>query len=109
MSNGESGFIHVVKNEYALFTYRFVTAACCLLMSWWVFDLKSATQDMRKDFNASLIMNEARISKLEGAVSVIDSSVRMQSRLLETHENVIQSIWSRIIDLNARSNQKGNP
>ncbi len=98
-NGSKSTLIKAVTNEWALFTYRFTTAACALLMTWWVSDLKTATQEMRKDFNASLIANEARIAKLEGQMSVFDTALRMQTRNLETHETTIQSLWSRIYDL----------
>ncbi len=96
----ESSFIHVVKNEYALFAYRFVTGGCALLMTWWVLDLKNATYDIRKDFNASLVANEVRLGKLEGAVSVIDNAIRMQSRSIENNQAGIQQLWNKIYEMN---------
>ncbi len=101
-SGHKSTLIKAVTNEWALLAYRFTTGGCALLMTWWVLDLKMATQDMRKDFNASLIANEARISRLEGQMSVFDNSLRMQTRSFEAHETTLQNLWSRIYDLNAR-------
>jgi hypothetical protein len=96
------GFINAVTNEYALFMYRFVTGACALLMTWWVFDLKIATQDVRRDLNAYQLLQESRISSVEGKISVIDNAIRMQSKNIETHETALQSLWSRIFDMNSR-------
>lgn len=96
----ESSFIHVVKNEYALFAYRFVTGGCALLMTYWVLDLKNATYDIRKDFNASLVANEVRLGKLEGTVSVMDSAIRMQSRSIESNQTNVQQLWNRLYDMN---------
>lgn len=96
----ESSFINAAKNEYVLLLYRAVTAGCCLFMTWWIMDLKNATQEMRKDFNISLIMNEARIAKLEGKVDVIDVAVRMQSRSIESNQTTLQSLWNRMYELN---------
>ena len=92
--------IRVATNEYALLLYRFVTGGCALLMTWWVMDLKMATQDMRRDFNASLVANEARLGKLEGTVGVIDNAIRMQSRSIEVNQTGIQQLWNRLYDLN---------
>jgi hypothetical protein len=92
--------IRAVTNEYALLLYRFVTGGCALLMTWWVLDLKNATFDIRKDFNASLVANEARLGKLEGAVSVMDNAIRMQSRTIETNQTSIQQLWNRMYEFN---------
>ena len=102
MPDSQNALIKVATNEWALFAYRFTTGACALLMTWWVLDLKTATQEMRKDFNASLIANEARISKVEGQMSVIDNAIRMQTKNIETHETTIQMLWSRIFEMNTR-------
>lgn len=99
------GFISAVTNEYSLFAYRFITGGCALLMTWWILDLKIATQEVRRDFVAYQLLQEARISSLEGKVSVIDGAIRMQSRNIETQENAIQTLWSRIYDLNQRAFQ----
>jgi hypothetical protein len=96
------GFINAVTNEYALFLYRFITGGCALLMTWWVLDLKIATQDVRRDLNAYQLLQEARISNVEGKVSVIDNAIRMQSKNLESHETTLQAIWSRLFDMNSR-------
>lgn len=96
------GFINAVTNEYALFLYRAITGGCAMLMTWWVLDLKNATYDLRRDFNASLLASEARISKVEGKVEVIDGAVRMQSRSLETNQNSIQSLWNKLYELNVQ-------
>lgn len=98
--NGDSPLISVAKNEYVLLLFRLITSGCALIMTWWLLDLKTDTKEIRRDFNASLVMNEARISKLEGTMSVIDNSIRMQSRVIETHENAIQAMYNRIYDLN---------
>lgn len=105
----KSPIIKAVTNEWSLFAYRFVTGACALLMTWWVLDLKTATQEMRKDFNASLLVNEARISKVEGQMSVIDNAIRMQTKSIETHETTLQSLWSRIFEMNTRMPPRPTP
>ena len=98
-ANGsKSAVIKAATNEWSLLAYRFTTGACALLMTWWVLDLKTETRDMRKDFNASLLANEARIAKLEGQMGVFDTALRMQTKNSETHETTIQALWSRIYD-----------
>lgn len=101
-SNSENPVIHVAKNEYVLLLYRFITGGCALLMTWWILDLKNATQDVRKDLSAYQLLQEARMSNVEGKISVIDSAIRMQSKNIETQENTIQALWSRIFDMNSR-------
>lgn len=121
-SEKESELIKVAKNEYVLLLYRFVTGGCALLMTWFIVDIKSATTeirketvDIRKEFAEYKTTQEARISKLEGAQSVIDTSIRMHSRTLETQETTMQSLWSRMYEMNARmfggsgSGNKQNP
>lgn len=92
--------IRVATNEYALLLYRFVTGGCALLMTWWVLDLRQATVDLRKDFSASLVANEARLGKLEGAVSTMDNAIRMQSRTIEVNQTGIQQLWNRMYEMN---------
>lgn len=107
MANGKDDpLIKVATNEYTLLLYRFVTAGCALLMTWWVLDLKTATTDIRKDFNASLLLSEARIAKLEGKVDVIDVAVRMQSRSIEGNQTTLQALWNRLYDINKNPAQK---
>lgn len=98
--------IRVATNEYALLLYRFVTGGCALLMTWWVLDLKQATVEIRKDFNASLVASEARLGKLEGTVSVMDNAIRMQSRSIELNQNGIQQLWGRLYEMNQNSRPK---
>lgn len=92
--------LRVATNEYAVLLYRAVTGGCALLMTWWVFDLKIATQDLRRDFNSSLIASEARLGKLEGTVSVMDNAIRMQSRAIETNQSGVQQLWNRLYEMN---------
>lgn len=103
--NEKDPIIRAATNEYALLLYRAVTGGCALLMTWWVLDLKVATQDIRREFNASLVASEARLGKLEGTVNVMDNAIRMQSRTIETNQTGIQQLWNRLYDLN----QQGRP
>jgi CO dehydrogenase/acetyl-CoA synthase gamma subunit (corrinoid Fe-S protein) len=96
----KSPLIKAATNEYTLFAYRVVTSGCAILMTWWVLDLKEMTRELRREFNASLVLNEARLGKLEGAVSVIDNAVRMQSRAIETNQTSLQQLWHRLYEIN---------
>jgi hypothetical protein len=97
--DGRSALIKAATNEYSLLLYRAVTGGCALLMTWWIFDLKDETRKLRADFHAVRLENEIRVGKLEGAISVIDNAVRMQSRMIETNQNSVQSLWNRIYEM----------
>lgn len=99
----ENTFVHLATNEYGLFAYRCITGGCALLMTWWVFDLKVETKDMRRDFTAYQLAQEIRVARLEGVISVVDSAIRMQTKNLEVHDNTIQNLWNRIYELNAKT------
>lgn len=101
-------FIHAVTNEYSLFLYRFITGGCALLMTWWLLDLRTSTQEMRKDFVAFQLSEEARISKLEGQVNGVIGSIEVHRRRLDNSDNTLQTIWSRIFDMNSRIPQPKN-
>lgn len=98
----KSNFIEAVTNEYSIFTYRFVTAACAVLMTWWMSDLRSETKEIRKDFTAAQIIDEARTSKIEGSVSVINNVLQLQAKIMESQGITLQQHNTRLYELNAR-------
>ena len=92
VKDGESEFIKVAKNEYLLFLFRFCISACSLLMTWFILDIKSDTKDVKKEFADYRITQEARIAKLEGMLGVFDTSIRMHSTTLDSHERRIYDL-----------------
>jgi hypothetical protein len=96
----KSPLIKAATNEYTLFAYRIITSGCAILMTWWVLDLKETAKELRREFNASLVLNEARLGKLEGALGVIDNAVRMQSRSIESNQTSLQQLWHRLYEIN---------
>lgn len=104
MSNDQekTGFIGAVTNEYGLFTYRFITASCAILMTWWMNDQRMETKEIRKDFTASQIIDEARMSKIEGAVGVINSVIQLQTKIIEAQGLTLTQHNTRLIEMNSR-------
>jgi len=94
--------IKVATNEWVLLANRLFLSGAAAAILYYASDIRTATVELRKDFNQSQLINEARMSKIEGQLSVFDSAVRMQTRTIEQHETTLQSLWSRIYEMNTR-------
>lgn len=99
MSGGDSPIIKTATNEYVLLANRVFVSGCAAIIVWFATGIRQDTTELKREFATYQLVNEARISKVEGQMSVIDSAIRMQTKNIETHEITIQSLWSRIYDL----------
>lgn len=98
-----SKLVKAATNEYVLFFYRFVTAGCALVMTYWVADLRSDAKEIRRDFNLYQITEEARISKIEGQVGEIKGAVEVHRQRLSDGDADRRDLWKRVFDLVART------
>lgn len=99
---GEGPIIKAATNEWFLLLVRvFMGSAVSLLVALAV-GIRDDTASLKRDFFNYQLTEEARISKLEGAMSAIAGSIEVHRKRLEGNDNDIRGLWSRLYDMASR-------
>lgn len=102
--------IKAATNEWFLLgTRAFMSGGISLLVALAV-GIRDDQASIKRDFINFQLTEEARISKLEGALGAITGSIEVHRKRLEGNDSDIRSLWARVYDLaSGRSTPRPNP
>ena len=105
-----SPIIKAATNEYVLFANRLFLSGCAAVIVFFATGIRQDTADLKREFITYQLVEEARLSRLEGKMGAMEGSVDAHRRRLDSNDTDIRSLWARIYDLaSGRSTTPGRP
>lgn len=95
----QSPFIKAVTAEGALFTWRTYMAGAAAIITAFTYDIKSGTSELKKELTEYRLLQESRISKIEGEMGQMRGTISTHRDRLSGNDADIRALWGRVFEL----------
>lgn len=99
---GEGPIIKAATSEWVLLANRIFLSGSAAVILAFAAGIRDDTAALKRDFTLYQIAEEARVSRLEGSVRMLEGSIDVHRKRLEGNDNDIRGLWSRLYDMASR-------